>query len=198
MNQSWVSHSFRGLQLAVVPLIVALAAQGQSDTAQPAATPAMKVDLVLTPEFCATKSTKGDAFFSGKETFLIGEASCSKLETALKRVFPGLTRVDAEPAPGASSPPLVLVPRFVDIGATKTLGAFSNRELVILLEWTAKDAAGKAVWIETVQGSAKHHSGNLFTMKKNRKLILRDAAADLAQASAAKMSAAPQLRRLHP
>ena len=48
------------------------------------------------------------------------------------------------------------MPKFVNISATKSLGANSNRELLVLVEWTVKDKAGKTVWVETVEGSAKH------------------------------------------
>jgi hypothetical protein len=153
----------------------------------------LRAALVLTPEFCATKSKKGD-WFSGKESFEIGKAACKVLEPALSGTFSHLSRVEA--APPAAEADLVLSPRFVDVGATKALGAFSNRELVVLLEWTAKDAAGKTIWIETVQGSSKHHMGNLFTHGKNVRLIVNDAVKDVAAQSATKMAAAPEFRKL--
>ena len=153
----------------------------------------IKAVLILTPEFCATESKKGD-FWSGKETFQTGKAACSELEPALRGVFSNLTRVEAPPSSGEAQ--LVLLPRFVDTGATKTLGAFSDREMVVLLEWTLKDKSGKTVWIETVQGSAKHHMGNAFTYKKNRKMVVEDSVKDAAEQSASKMSASPELRKL--
>ena len=149
--------------------------------------------LVLTPGFCATKTKKGSAL-SGKETFEIGKAACAELEPALKGAFSGLTRVAEEPSPSQTR--VVLIPKFVDVAATKTMGAFSNREMVVLLEWTVKDESGKTVWIETVQGSAKHHMGNAFTYGKNLKLIVNDSVKDAAEQSAFRMSAAPELRAL--
>ena len=154
---------------------------------------ALKAVLVLTPEFCATKTKKG-GFWSGKETFPIGKAACKELEPALKEAFSDLTRVAAAPASGDAQ--VVLTPRLVDVGATKALGAFSNREMVVLLEWTVKDKAGTTLWLETVQGSAKHHMGNAFTHGKNVKLIAEDSVKDAAEQSATKMSAAPELRKL--
>ncbi len=59
-----------------------------------------------------------------------------------------------------------------------------------------KDSAGRTVWIDTVQGSAKHHAGTIGTVKKNRKLILEDAVKDAAQRSASEMAASPELRKL--
>jgi hypothetical protein len=59
-----------------------------------------------------------------------------------------------------------------------------------------KDASGKTVWIETVKGSAKHHSGNAFTYKKNLKLIVNDSMKDAAEQSASAMSSSPELRKL--
>jgi hypothetical protein len=161
-----------------------------------AQSPAPNVVLVLTPDFCSTVMTKGSGLM--KEKFAVGAPACPALENALKKVFPGLTRADSEPAVGSGSAMAVLIPRFSDLGATTTMGAFSNRELVVMIEWRAKDGNGKDLWIETAQGSAKHHSGNSFTASKNRKRIIEDAVENLAQTSADKMAAAPELRTLRP
>jgi hypothetical protein len=155
---------FLALCLAFCP---AAAGFGQSSSAAPAAF-TIPVELVLTPEFCGTKIRKG-SFLSGRETFEVGKAACPELEKTLKETLPGLARLSREPEAGDRPAGIILIPRFVDAGATKTVGAFSDREFVVLVEWTAKDAAGKALWIETVQGSAKAHMGNVFTAGGNRK-----------------------------
>lgn len=155
----------------------------------------IKAALVLTPEFCATKiKPKGSALTKEWGTFEIGKAACEQLEPALKEAFSSLTRVAATPAPQEAQ--LLLLPRIVDVNATTAMGAFSNREMVVVLEWTAKDPAGNTVWLETVQGSAKHHMGNLFTFKKNQVLIVTDSVKDAAVQSASKMSSSPELRKL--
>jgi hypothetical protein len=155
----------------------------------------LKAALVLTPEFCATKiKPKGSALTKEWGSFDVGKAACEQLEPALKDAFSSLTRVAAPPA--AQEAQLVLLPRIVDVNATTAIGAFSNREMVIVLEWTAKDPAGNTVWLETVQGSAKHHMGNLFTFKKNQVLIVTDSVKDAAVQSASKMSSSPELRIL--
>jgi hypothetical protein len=155
----------------------------------------IKAALVLTPEFCATKiKPKGSALTKEWGTFEVGKAACEQLEPALKEAFSSLTRVAAPPAPQEAQ--LLLLPRIVDVNATTAMGAFSNREMVVILEWTAKDPAGNTVWLETVQGSAKHHMGNLFTFKKNQVLIVTDSVKDAAVQSAGKMSSSPELRKL--
>lgn len=155
----------------------------------------MKAALVLTPEFCATKiKPKGSALTKEWGSFDVGKAACEQLEPALKDTFSSLIRVAAPPT--AQEAQLVLLPRIVDVNATTAMGAFSNREMVIVLEWTAKDPAGNTVWLETVQGSAKHHMGNLFTFKKNQVLIVTDSVKDAAVQSASKMSSSPELRKL--
>lgn len=172
---------------------ISVTARGQ-DTAQPAGQKlSFNAALVLSPEFCATKTKKG-TWGVNQETFPIGKAACTELEPALKNAFSNLTSV--QEAPSSGSPQVVLVPRFVDIGATQKLGAFSNRELVVLVEWTVKDPAGKTLWVETVQGSAKHHMGNAFTHNKNLKLIVNDSVKDMAEQSASKMAASPELRKV--
>jgi hypothetical protein len=152
----------------------------------------LKAALVLTPEFCATKMKK-DVIF-GNETFEVGKAACAELEPSLKRVFSRLTCVAAASAQGDAQ--VVLIPKFVDLSATWGVTAFSNRELVVLLEWTVKDSSGRTVWIETISGSATHHAGNLFTANKNRNLLVEDSVKDIADQSASKMSSASEFRKL--
>ena len=153
----------------------------------------LNVALVLTPDFCGTVSKKG-TWGINQEKFKIGKAACEELEPAIQGAFHQVQRVEAPPP--SSNNQLVLLPRFVDASANQTLGAFSNRELVVLVEWTVRDQTGKTVWVETVQGSAKHHMGNTFTYQKNLKKIVTESVQDMANQSAAKMLAAPELRKL--
>jgi len=192
MLQSRFPLLFCALACALVFPGVRSGAFGQ--TPPPADTKlSLKAAIVLTPEFCATKSKEG-TWGINQENFEIGKVVCADLEPALNGAFAGVTRVEA--ASSATDAQIILTPKFVDVAATQAKFAFSNRELVLVLEWTAKDASGKTVWIDTVQGSAKHHIGNTFTYKKNLKLIVDDSSKDLAAQSAAKMSASQQLRDL--
>ena len=150
---------------------------------------ALNAALVLTPEFCATKTKMKNEH----QTLETGKVACAELEEPLKGVFSSVTRVAAASSPGEAQ--VVLLPRLVDVDAAMTMG-YGNREMVVLLEWTVKDMAGRTVWIETVQGSAQHHLGNMATYGKNLKLILNDSVKDAAKQSAIKMSASPELRKL--
>jgi len=156
-----------------------------------------KAALVLTPEFCQTKiKPKGSVMTKELGSFDVGQAACKELEPALKDVFSSLTRVAAPPS--AEEAQLVLVPKIADVSVTTASIAFSNREMVVMIEWTVKDSTGKTVWLETVQGSAKHHQGNLFTFRKNQGLIVTDSMKAAAAESANKMSASPELHKLAP
>ena len=170
--------------------------------AQVAAAPATEAKLplnavlVLTPEFCATEFKQGSVWTTGRETFTVGKMACADLEPALKSAFAGLTVSSTPPTSGDAQ--VVLIPKFADTHATTSTFAFANREMDVLLEWTVKDAAGKTIWLQTVQGSSKHHMGNMFTHAHDVKLIVRDSVEDVAEQSAAKMDAAAELRRLVP
>ena len=175
--------------------------RAQAPAAVPAAVPAeaklpLNAVLVLTPEFCATVFKQGSIWTTGRESFDVGKLACTELEPALKPVFANLTVVAAPPASGGAQ--VVLIPKFADTHATTSSFAFANREMDVFLEWTAKDAAGKTVWLQTVQGSSKHHMGNMFTHGHDVKLIVRDSVKDVAEQSAAKMEAAAELRKLVP
>jgi hypothetical protein len=190
-------HSFlaSALLCALVLLAACVTALGQTGQTASVANPKLSLNaaLVLTPEFCATKTKKG-TWLVNQETFPIGKAACAEFEPALRGVFSSLTRLESDSSSGDAE--VVLMPRFVDIAATQTLGAFSNRELVVLVEWTVKDKSGKTVWVETVQGSAKHHMGNAFSHNKNLKRIVEDSLKDVAETSASKMSSSPEIRKL--
>ena len=112
----------------------------------------------------------------------IGKDACAEVEPALKPIFASLTSMSEAPKTGDAQ--LILIPTFADSGATAGRTAFSTRELVVYLQWTAKDKSGKTVWVETVQGSAKHRVGSLFTYNKNLKLIVGDTIRDVAAQSA--------------
>ena len=151
-----------------------------------------KLDLnaavVIDPEFCATKIKKNH------ETFEVGKAACDVLKSALEQGFSSVAGIGTDKDAGAAQ--VVLIPKFVDVSATKTMGAFSSRELIAMLEWTVKDRSGRTIWIETVQGSGKNHMGNAFTYKKDLKEIIQYAVQDLAHKSVVAMDASPDLRKL--
>jgi hypothetical protein len=153
----------------------------------------LRATLVLTPEFCATRMSRGS--LTTKFGFEVGKAACVEFEPALKEAFASITTTSEAPKTGDVQ--LILIPKFVDVGSTVDgITAFSDRELDVILQWAAKDISGTTIWIGTVQGAAKHHVGNLFTYKKNLKLIVNDAVKDLASQSAIKMSSSAELRKL--
>jgi len=152
----------------------------------------LRVTLVLTPEFCATRMARGSQ--TSKFGFEVGKAACEEFEPTLKEAFASVTTTSEAPKTGDIQ--LILIPKFVDVGSTVGMTAFSNRELDVILQWTVKDLSGTTIWIGTVQGSAKHHQGNMFTYNKNLKLIVDDAVKDLASQSAIRMSCSAELRKL--
>ncbi|HZD31507.1 MAG TPA: hypothetical protein VE779_07580, partial [Candidatus Angelobacter sp.] len=180
-----------GITLAVCCLVLItdpVMAEKKTAQAPPTQKLALTAALVLTPEFCATVNKKKS------EKFPIGKAACTELEPALKGIYTSLKVVDDPSKAGDAQ--VVLVPKFADVAATEANFAFSNRDLVVMVEWTVRDQAGKAIWIETVQGSATRHVGNVYTYNSNRKHIVEDSVHDMAEQSAAKMSASPELVKL--
>jgi hypothetical protein len=187
MFKSPVTALTSSLLLATVLLGVCITARSQ--TAPPADQKLnLNAAVVIDPEFCATKIKKNH------ETFEVGKAACDVFKAALEQGFSSVTSV-ATDKDGVEAQ-AILMPKFVDVSATKTMGAFSTRELTVLLEWTVKDKSGRTVWIETVQGSGKNHMGNGFTYKKDLKEIIQYAVQDLAHKSVIAMDASPELRKL--
>lgn len=187
MSNAPISAFTSALLLAMVLPMVCITAHSQ--TAPPAN---RKLDLnaavVFDAEFCATKIKKNH------ETFEVGKAACEVLKSGLEQGFSSVIGVAT--AQDAEAAQAILIPKFVDVSATKTMGAFSTRELTVLLEWTVKDKSGRTVWIETVQGSGKNHMGNTFTYKTDLREIIQYASQDLARKSVAEMDGSPQLRKL--
>lgn len=182
------------LCLAVLLLAVCSPSKLKGEDAKTPAQPvSLNAALVLTPEFCATKSKKG-TWMINQETFPVGKVACQELEPIIKTAFTSLKRVEDSSAAGNIQ--LVLTPNFVDIGATQKTLAFSNRELTVIIEWTARDQSGKAVWIETIEGTAKRHMGNAFTHGTNVKHIVEDSVKDVAKQAVAKLEASPEISKL--
>lgn len=179
--------------LAVCCSLLTLSVMAQDPTPMPAPQKlSLTAALILTPEFCATVNKKGG--WANEEKFPVGKAACNELEPALKGIFTTLTRVEDSSKAGDAQ--VVLEPKFADVGATQKAFAFSKRELVVVMEWTVRDQSGKAIWIDTVQGSAKRHIGNAFTHGSNLKHIVQESVQDMAEQSAARISNAPELLKL--
>ena len=184
------------MSAGLAPLLVGLTIFAQSsEVTQRQTTPTkllLTADLVLSPEFCATKRRQSLAL---KDVLRVGKAACPQLQAELSGVFSGLRRVEKVPLPGTSVAQIVLIPRFVDINATQPLLPSSQRKLVILLEWTIQDSAGHTIWLQTVQGSSEHKLGWIITTKRVAELV-EAAVVDLARDSAARISAARELQKL--
>jgi len=190
------NHISRFVGCSLILLIAACATPSRLE-GQDAKTSTQPVSLaaalVLTPEFCATKSKKG-TWGINQETFPVGKSACKELDPILKTAFSSLKTVNE--ASGAGDAQLILTPKFVDVGATQKAFAFASRELTVIIEWTARDKTGKTVWIETIQGSAKRHQGNLFTAGSNLKHIVQDSVKDVAEQAVTKIEASPEIARL--
>jgi hypothetical protein len=185
-----MSTARRCLSLALCcSLLLTLSMMAQNQTPPAPQKLSLTAALVLTPEFCATVNKKGGW---GGEKFPVGKAACTELEPVLKRIFTSLTRIDDFSKAGNVQ--VVLEPKFADVSGART--SFNGRDLSVLVDWTVRDQSGKAVWIETVQGSAKSHLGNAFTRNSNLKHVVENSVQDMAEQSAAKMSASPELLKM--
>jgi hypothetical protein len=170
-------------------LLLTLSAIAQNQTPLAPQKLSLTAVLVLTPEFCATVFKGGNL-----EKYLVGKTACIDLEPVLKGIFTSLTRVDDSSKAGDAQ--VVLEPKFSDAHATGPGSAWTTREMVVLVEWTARDQSGKAVWIETVQGSAKYKTGNVFQQGSHVKHLVEDSVQNMAEQSAVKISSSPQLLKL--
>jgi hypothetical protein len=154
----------------------------------------LKAALILTPEFCATTFKK--RIYRQMQTFEVGKDACAELEPALKAVFPDLSRLMTAPQSGEVQ--IVLLPRIIDAHPTSPAAFTGRTQMVVLLEWTAMDASGKPVWIETLQGTAEvrqHYGFSGITLPDAFRRGLEQAVEDVAKQSAAKMSSAPEFRK---
>jgi hypothetical protein len=171
-------------------LLTAFSLVAQEPAPASSATPALEkspltVALILTPEFCSTVNNKGHL------RFLIGKTACNQLEPALKGVFTSLQRVGDSSQ--ASNARVVLEPKFTDVSVTDRAFTFSKTDLVVVVEWTARDQSGKTLWVETAQGAASRGMGNNLTLRKNMDRLLREAVDQMVSQSVSKISSARQL-----
>jgi hypothetical protein len=151
--------------------------------------------LVLTPAQCSEESKKGN-WVIGKEKYRMGELLCPAAESAVQQVFEKYTRVESLPEKGSASGKVIITPRFVDLENTRTVTAFGKRKMVLLVEWTATDEAGKVFWVQTVEGNAKEKTGNLFTAGGHRRKMLESIKKDLTDKSVQAMRLSPEFQKL--
>lgn len=199
MIQTTDSAFTRLLICVFVLLLAPVIAWGQAPA--PDKKLALNAVLVLTPEFCAAKNTNKRL---GRQPAEYGKAVCAELEPALKAVFSSVTTVSdagAAAASAAKSPTpgeaqVLLVPRVADFRETVTGSGLHGWDTLMILEWTAIDTSGTKVWIESVQCSAHHGRASIFAIGKARILTVESVVKDAVDQSAAKMSSAPELRKL--
>lgn len=186
----------RPLRATICAFLIGDAILAQAlDPSQPNSAPAklpLKAEIVLSPQFCATKKRQSIAL---KDVLNVGRATCEQLFAALVPVFSDLQRLEKAPN-GTSTAQITLIPRFVDMSATQQpLLPSSERKLLIVLEWTVKDSMGNTIWLQTVQGSSEHKAGWAVTTKGVTAMV--DAAVgELAKDSVARILAAPELQKL--
>jgi len=194
---SVIHHS--SVTLSMLSALMLLAAVRTPQTSSGDSKLALRAALVLTPEFCSTEIKQGDKVWTGVEKFEVGPAACAELEPALQAVFRQVNRVAASPASDAAD--VVILPRVVSASATRRIGITifnkPKKDLLVALELTVKDPAGKTVWLQTVEGTgtAKGRANGTLS-KKDMKILVDAAVADAATQSAAKMSSAPELQKL--
>lgn len=183
--------------VAICCFSIMLQAQEATSAPTPAATRyALETVLVLTPELCKTEWKLQGNWFSASEKFKFGELICPAAEAVAQQSFEKYTKA-AAPPPVADAPgKITLQLRFVSADVTKTATAFGKRKMVLLVEWTATDAAGKAFWTQTITASDEEASGNTFTYKKHRKKLLEKVKNDLIKQSVAALGTSPELRKL--
>lgn len=155
----------------------------------------LKAALLLTPEFCTSRIAHGGQD-NPKIGIEVGKVACTEFDPTLKEDFAALTTISDPKDAGDAQ--LILIPRFVDVAATTGLTAFSNNQLTLFLEWTVKSSSGQTIWLGTVQGSATHKAGTLFSYKKNFRLLVNETVKDVAFQSAQEISSAPELRKYTP
>jgi hypothetical protein len=175
--------------------LTSLAMPAQNVGADSPTTPklALDADLVLTPEFCATKKGLRLAL---AQTYVIGPTACEQLNSVLRATFLKVTRVDSVPKPDIGAARVTLIPKFADIMAVQASQLLYRPELVILVEWTVLDGRGKTIWVQTVQGSSRYKMGTWALPGKARKIMVEQAVEELTSASVHAISAASEIQRV--
>lgn len=156
---------------------------------------ALEAILVLPPEQCGVKVKKGNLIIK-TEKFDMKQLLCPAAEAAVQQVFEKYTRVETAPEKGTTPGKIIITPRLVDLEATMTATAFGKRKMVLLMEWTATDEAGKPFWVQTVQGSTEEKMGNLFTGRKHQRKMIESVRKDLTEKSVQAMKQSPEFQKL--
>lgn len=186
------------IRLSLSPLLVLSAfafsvgympACGQTASA-PAAKLGLNAVLVLTPDFCATKTKTANG------TFEVGKAACAELEPALKAVFNRLAvRADSTLQTGEQ---VALRPTAFDVTFGTSPTSRLESEVTVDLEWTGTVQSGRVVWIDKVEGSAHHRAASAFNVRKVATEMMEDAIKDACSRSANLMSQSAELHKLTP
>jgi hypothetical protein len=111
----------------------------------------IRVTLVLTDEFCSTvwqhKPTS--------ENWPLGDTLCGYAEEVARGAFTGFVRTPKFKEIPEPETDAILVPKFVDASRAAGMTAWSESEVVLMLEWSAFDQSGKMAWAQTVRGTGR-------------------------------------------
>jgi hypothetical protein len=152
----------------------------------------LNAELVLTADFCNAELKSGNGFSTPKDKYPIGKKLCPLLETELPSLFTSLKKSDSVPAPNATGADVILVPKLGDIGATRGY----KRELVVVIEWTAMDRAGKTLWVQTIEATVQGKAGSVYSHGKHLREMTDEAVKTALAESEDAIGSAPQLIKL--
>lgn len=126
----------------------------------------------------------------------LGDALRRLAEDVVRSEFRQVTVVP-DAAAAVNRADAVLYPRVVKIEQVLPIWAYSERELVIVIEWTLKDRANeRVVWLTTVRADATEKAGTAFSMKRHEQALFQRVFDGLAEKSAIAMRESPEIGRL--
>jgi hypothetical protein len=152
----------------------------------------IRVTLLLAEECCGLVK---EISFLEKRKVALGEVLCGYAEEVARAAFADFIRRGEATRPEAGTE-AVLRLRFVDISWSSGMSAWSQQEVLILIEWMVLDREGKTLWAQTIRGVARGKLGTLFSVSRRNRELLQAAVDDVFNQSLKQMISSPELRRL--
>lgn len=132
-----------------------------------------------------------------KFVYLLGPSLEQYARNVVGHAFSAVT-VHSTAQEAADKADTVLIPKAIKADQSSGIWAWDDRNLILVVEWTLKDARNQSVlWLKPIEAKATETGGNLFTYKSHERKLFQKLFDDLNVKTFEALMSSPEIMRLN-
>jgi len=152
----------------------------------------LAVELRLSEEF--RTADWRDSLLGETYVMPLGPALTKNAKALARKLFRSARITNSATAPTPPGVAATLTPRVALVERRMGATAFGDQVVTVKIEWTLRDPSGNVIWIDTVRGEGRGHTGNLFTHMQNTKEQIAQVFDQLFRNAAEVIATSPEIR----